>query len=322
MQAFSRSLIELYQLADQAEVQDFPREALGLLRRWVGFDGAVLGMGEAAADADPDLRITQAHVHGRDEGILRDYREVSAADPVTQAFLAGLAGPMAIDCRGLYRTRSTQGLEAFSRSHGLRHLMLFGDPPAAGEAARWLVLYRSDGSAFAAEDGEYLHAAWFHLSRAIGINRAALLDRHDDVAARRSSALVHANGRIEVADRRFLELLRGQWPAGDPRQLPAEAVQWLAAGLSWRGARIELSARRAQGFYVCTATPLQPNALLTPGEQAVGRRFAAGMSHKQIARELGVAPNTVRSQITRLYAKLGVHDKAALAQHFLAQRPH
>jgi DNA-binding NarL/FixJ family response regulator len=50
----------------------------------------------------------------------------------------------------------------------------------------------------------------------------------------------------------------------------------------------------------------------------VARRFASGMSHKQIARELGVSHHTVRNQLAHLYRKLNLHDKASLAQYLVA----
>ncbi|MGN6702333.1 MAG: response regulator transcription factor [Burkholderiaceae bacterium] len=43
-----------------------------------------------------------------------------------------------------------------------------------------------------------------------------------------------------------------------------------------------------------------------------------GMSTKKIAAELGVSPNTVRTQLSHLYSKLDVHDKAQLAQRLMS----
>ncbi len=320
MHAFSRSMVNLYSLAEQAGYQEFPGEALRLLQRWVGFDGAVLGLGEAGRDPRTGLLITQAHVHQRDAGILPAYGAVSGRDPVTGAFLRGLHRPLAVDCYMQYRRRGDElaEMDAFTQAYSLRHLLLFGDSPAAGTPGRWLVLYRADNAGFKAEDAEVLHAAWPHLSRAIGLHRAALLDRQDSARAQRASALVNGLGGVETADALFVERLRQEWPAFCGRQLPAELLDALGQGQTWRGRLIEVAARREQHLLVCTARPIDTVALLTPAEAAVARRFAAGLSHKQIGRELGVAPNTVRTQISRLYAKLQVHDKAALAQRLMA----
>ncbi|MCV2353382.1 LuxR family transcriptional regulator [Paucibacter sp. B2R-40] len=320
MYAFSRAMVELYSLAEQASYQEFPEAALRLLRRSVGFDGAVLGLGAAGAASQEPLQITQAHVHQRDENILQAYGAVSAGDPVTAAFLRGLERPLAVDCQALYGGSQRPGLNdmaGFSRSYGLRHLLLFGDRPVGAKPGRWLVLYRSANKGFRAEDADYLHATWAHLSRAIVIHHHALLDRQDSLQAQRASALVNAHGDIEIADPQFLALLRRQWPDLSNRRLPPCVLDALKRGVSYRGQQIEVSAKPQEQLWLCRALPVDTLAALTPGESAVARRFAAGLSSKEIARELGVAPNTVRTQITRVYAKLQVHDKAALAQRLM-----
>jgi DNA-binding CsgD family transcriptional regulator len=319
MHAFSRSMVELYSLAEQASYQEFPEAALRLLQRSVGFDGAVLGLGESGLAPQGLLQITQAHVHQRDEKILQAYAAVSAGDPVTGAFLRGLERPLTVDCQATYcgPRQALSEMAEFSRSYELRHLLLFGDQPHQAKPGRWLVLYRSSNTRFQAEDADYLHAAWGHLSRAIVIHRNALLDRQDSVRAQRASALVNAQGGIETADPQFLALLRRQWPDLCTGQLPAPLLDALKRGVSYRGQQIEVSAKPQDHLWICTARPIDTLAALTPGESAVARRFAAGLSSKEIARELGVAPNTVRTQLSRAYAKLQVHDKAALAQRLM-----
>lgn len=61
--------------------------------------------------------------------------------------------------------------------------------------------------------------------------------------------------------------------------------------------------------------PIDALEVLTPREFVLARRFAAGMSDQQIARELGVSHHTVRNQLAHLYCKLDLHDKASLAQY-------
>lgn len=319
MHAFSRSLIDLYDLAEQARLDEFPAEALRFLRKWVAFDGAVLGMGETAAAPQSDLQITQAHVQGRDSSILQAYGEVSASDPVTQSFLKGLTLPLAVDCQALYGARDQAGLNEFSRRYALRHLMLFGDHPTETHSGRWLVLYRGEDRGFDAPDVQYLHAAWCHLSRALGINRKALLDRQAPPHLQRAAALVNGQGRIEATDRYFRSLLQTEWADFQGQDLPRSLRDCVASRTAYRGRHIEVHVCQQGGVTICTAQAVKAVSLLTPGENAVARRFAAGMSAKDIARELGVSPHTVRSQINHLYAKLHVHDKAALAQHFMAR---
>ena len=52
---------------------------------------------------------------------------------------------------------------------------------------------------------------------------------------------------------------------------------------------------------------------LTPAEDRVARLAACGLQYKEIAREVSVAPATVRNQLQAVYRKLGVTNKTALA---------
>lgn len=72
----------------------------------------------------------------------------------------------------------------------------------------------------------------------------------------------------------------------------------------------DLAARRAQAAAQAVARLL---AQLTPREAEIARRYARGRSCKEIARDLGLSPATVRNHLTAAYGKLKVSDKAALA---------
>ena len=50
---------------------------------------------------------------------------------------------------------------------------------------------------------------------------------------------------------------------------------------------------------------------LTPREVEVLRLLAAGKANKEIARALGVSPNTVKTHLARLYDKLGASSRTA-----------
>lgn len=79
------------------------------------------------------------------------------------------------------------------------------------------------------------------------------------------------------------------------------AAGFLALGL-WIGARV-LGRREAPAF------DGNPKALaelrISPREAAVLGELASGYSNKEIARRLGVSPNTVKTHVARVYEKLG-----------------
>jgi DNA-binding CsgD family transcriptional regulator len=84
------------------------------------------------------------------------------------------------------------------------------------------------------------------------------------------------------------------------------AAGFLALGL-WIGARV-LGRRTA-----APAFDGNPQALaelgISPRELAVLREIAAGHSNKQIAANLHVSPNTVKTHVARLFEKLGARRR-------------
>jgi DNA-binding CsgD family transcriptional regulator len=76
-----------------------------------------------------------------------------------------------------------------------------------------------------------------------------------------------------------------------------------AAGGVWVGWR--LSQRSAPGAFARNALA-QASLGLTGQEMRVLERLAAGQSNKEIARTLGLSPNTVKTHLANLFAKLDV----------------
>jgi DNA-binding NarL/FixJ family response regulator len=62
------------------------------------------------------------------------------------------------------------------------------------------------------------------------------------------------------------------------------------------------------------ATAERPPAGLTARELEVLRLVAAGLSNAEIAERLYLSPNTVSAHITNIFAKLGVHNRAAATE--------
>ncbi len=79
------------------------------------------------------------------------------------------------------------------------------------------------------------------------------------------------------------------------------ALAFLALGI-YIGARV-LAAPRQAPF---DGNPKARDALgITPRELTVLQELAAGRSNKEIAQQLDVSPNTIKTQVARLFEKLG-----------------
>lgn len=196
----------------------------------------------------------------------------------------------------------------------LCHVIVIGDDVSKVKPARWMVLYRRHDVRFSQNDAAHLHSLWTHLSRALVLNRTRYHQRkaresNKDAAA---TGLISMDGKIEIADARFYELLELEWPILSPQTLPELVMEYLRAGKVFRGQKIEISLLQKHGFCRCRITPIKNLDVLSPREFVIARRFSTGMSHKQIARELGISHHTVRNQLAHTYRKLDVHDKLSL----------
>jgi len=64
-----------------------------------------------------------------------------------------------------------------------------------------------------------------------------------------------------------------------------------------------------------------PLSALTPRERELLGQLALGLTNNEIAKALGVSPNTVKFHLRNLYEKLDVRNRAeAVALHFSAQQ--
>ena len=84
----------------------------------------------------------------------------------------------------------------------------------------------------------------------------------------------------------------------------------IAAGSIGLGAWLgrKLTPRRAAGPFERNAAAVRSLGL-SPREIDVLERLAAGESHKEIARRLGISPNTVKTHLARVFEKLGVQRR-------------
>ncbi|MGB0513402.1 MAG: response regulator transcription factor [Wenzhouxiangellaceae bacterium] len=87
------------------------------------------------------------------------------------------------------------------------------------------------------------------------------------------------------------------------------AVAFAALGI-WVGLR--LSRRHAPGPFEVNRAALASLGI-SEREYAVLERLAAGRSNKEIARELSISPNTVKTHVANLYTKLEVSKRTEAA---------
>jgi DNA-binding CsgD family transcriptional regulator len=316
MHLFSRALLAIYLESTKGSMLEFQAATVRLLHDSFDFDGVVLGASQF--DSIPGMRIISAYIDGRPRSFLDDYLPLLSGDPIMLSLLAGLDYPLQADLHSYYRNRDLQALDSFAHQYRLRQLMAFGDRPCPGTQTRWIMLFRDADSAFTSAQQELLSNLWPHLSQATSICDARALSLRNLAPPRSATALLNSCGEIAYADMRFMQLLRLEWPDGDMLGGVRQVREQLLQTRAFRGKHIDIVMAPGSTL-VCLARPTVARRTITPREILVARRFAAGLSHKEVARELGISPHTVRTQLTHVYAKLKLHNKAALANYLMSQ---
>jgi DNA-binding NarL/FixJ family response regulator len=72
--------------------------------------------------------------------------------------------------------------------------------------------------------------------------------------------------------------------------------------------------RRSRGSGAAALPGRGLEARLSAREREVSHLAAAGLADKEIARQLGISPTTVRTHIDNAYRKLGVNNRVALTR--------
>lgn len=315
IEAFSSAIGDLLDSAGTTSLEEFPEALLRVLHRQLEFDGAVVGHADPLSDGP--FNIAVAHVHQREPSILQEYRQLSASDPVTQLFLAGLLQPLAVDTEARYRDNAQLPMLAFSRRNRLRHLLLCGYPPHDQHRGRWVVLYRSYDRPFDPHTIRWFGAFCLHLDRALDINLARAMSSLASQLRRKAMALVDGSGRIEMADAMFPLLIATEFRSASAHRLPHALGLAMKQSQGFKGRRITGKFIPMGSHHICELREVGPVGLLSPRESQVAQLFAQGFNSREISAKLSVSMSTIQSHIASAYRKLGISDKTSLVRIFV-----
>jgi DNA-binding CsgD family transcriptional regulator len=330
----------LESLTESADPGSLPY-ALGHLPQvylWTGrWDEAERCARRHLALAEQTQQDSQVHAARFNLAILAAYRgEVAEAEPLG---------------RGLYDEGRAEGIPWTERNGAaLLGFLAMTTGDAAG-AAQYFGRYDELGEAMRLREPGYnrFHGDYVEALVAIGeIDRAVeVLDRFSERAERtqrvsgiaavargralvaahrgdRDAAFEAANAAVATLDRTLLEYERARSlltlglvarrfkERGTSRDALTDALgRFERMGASSLAERARRELERVGG-----RTAGSDLAALTPTETKVAELAAAGRTTRQIADELFVSVKTVEANLTRVYRKLGLANRAQLANHF------
>jgi DNA-binding CsgD family transcriptional regulator len=221
-----------------------------------------------------------------------------------------------------YGSRHTEGMVALSdRYHIDKMAVVVADRPGS-PISLFMSPYRSGRGAGEIDGDEiiFLRGALDHVRY--------LVERGVNGGTGAANLLVNARGRVLHASAEALRLIGDRCRGWNADYLPAE-LNTSAPCLGRRNLpewgivmdRTELAHRSGQPLFGVALRPATLSDRLTPRERQVAAEIANGLTHKEIARLLGLSPATVRNHTQAILTKLDVHSKATLSKLLHGTQP-
>lgn len=312
MEELDRLLLNFYSSARSSSIEEFENFMLGALLKRFDVDSATWGAGIAG----PDRGAVPYHIrfYHEEPGWLRRYEEVKDRDLRLQMVRKAHAGVAAINAPAVYRGAADRAVLEFMKKYGRANSLIAARFEEHGRFAVWVGLHRTSAAReFSRTDQLLLGVLFPHVMEALQLNRSVCLDGlRAEQGARYQFALADGRGHVYCDTAGFSALLRLEWPHRSSKLLPDEIL--LAAGRNSKyvGRAIVIRFRLRDGLLYLSARPRSDIDALSERELGIAKSVANGMTYKEIAKQSGLAPATVRNHIQAIHGKLRVHNRAAL----------
>lgn len=291
---------------------DYAQWVFGLLQSTMSFDSG----GRSCLDTRSGHTLVMgSDLYREDPAMLGEWQAINGADPVLGRGLSQPARATAFHAPTIMASLRDAGMRHYLK-HNAHHRngLVIISPSAVGGQWDALGFYRAEGDRqFTRGDMRRLDQLAPHVLQAIKINLR--LAGAVEQASGAAPAIVRPNGALQYAAPALPALLRLEWPDWHGHAVPSALMTALRSSHARRftGKHIAVTADVTGNLIVLRVTMLPTLASLSDREAIAARLYGAGLSTKDIARRMEIAPNTVRNFIQRVYRKLDVNDKAALA---------
>ncbi len=312
--ALSALLLEIYRLAREESLERFHQTALECLRPLLPFDKAWWGR---AAQAEDGPHEHSSFLFGLPDDYVADWSSIRHEDRTVPLVHAEPGTAVVVDMQG---GDATAGMRWLGQRHDIGELLCVINTDGVTQLSDHLALYRRPGAPpFTGDERQWLSCLMPHLASAVSLNQIRTLQALrltlEGPEQRLALAVCDGVGVLQSTEPAFVELLLAEWPDWAGPSLPA-----MVKPTGYDGDRLRIDARQVNDLFLLTARYRCAMEQLTSRENTVARLFGQGRTYKEIARELGMSPHTVRHHLRAIYTKLGISGKAGIA-HLLHQLP-
>jgi DNA-binding CsgD family transcriptional regulator len=302
-------IARLYRNALAVPPDQFRAWALEQVAQVIPCDGALWGSGLAS-----HMRFHTVTVRGLPAEFPQRLQATVPVNPLPARILSQLGRP--VDMQDVLPDEQFHDSEIYRRvfgPFGIERILATGHRDDRSGLYSLVTLYRRDAQArFTEIEKRRQQHVTYHLFNAASHSFFLHLLRHTDRVVGRGAAVIDAHGLFHEAQPRFFDLLEEHYPehrvreSGLPFPLPA-------AGDSVTRGKLCVRCEALGDLYMVQIWKAGPLDRLTAREREIVMAVSQGLSFKQAARKIGVAPSTVANHLYRVYRKLGVSSRTELA---------
>lgn len=303
----------LYVSASKIKAEDFRSWALEQLQSIVEFDAAFWGTGRLQ-----ELKPHYVVQIGLDEAYGQRLLDTLDLNPIKDPILNQLGAPVLMSevypDEQFYESPLYQSL---FKPYGIERILASGHDNERSGLYTLLSLYRSDReNDFSEQERELIGRLLYHMIGAASYAFFLQLGRSNkesDGDGAQAWAICDKNGFYHEVQDRFLDLVELFFPDAEIQSVPfsfdlfidkdADVINGLAVSLTPQG-----------DLYLVGVRPASLIDQLTEREKEVVNWITQGLTYKEVARKIGLAPSTVSNHLYRVYHKLGISSKTELVQ--------
>lgn len=303
---FSSLLWQINRVAQENSLSDFYPETLETVQSLISFDCAWWGR---TALVEGKIEEHSRYLYKLPESYFSDWRAIEHQDVTVGKAHSTPGESVIVDMQN-----ATPGLGWLANKYDLGELLcvLYINPRT--QLSDHVSLYRRPGKAgFELQDRVLLTNLICHLSAALDVAQVRTLvacrENLDSRQMHLALAVCDRHGTLHGAERSFSNLLNEEWPDWTGPQLPIDVGE-----PGYKGKNIRIHCLPILDLWLLTIYRICPLDALTERELSVAKKFSEGLTYKEIAKQLSIAPSTVRHHLRNSYLKLNVHDKASMAK--------
>lgn len=305
--AFSQTLLEIYRLAREEPIECFLETMLECVQSLIPFKSAWWGMGSESLSTIEHMNCS--YLYNLSDDYFDDWKHIKEHDTTLIKTHQHMGEAITLH---FLKDDISQELRTLGKNHHYDKLMCIHFEDQITRLGNHLSLYRDrTAPEFTISEQLLFQALMPHLLSASSINQ---IRSHYQLFSTRSDTQVALatcgqSGLLFSAEPAWAELIQTEYPNWQGPQLPFIPT---LEGIHGKSLVIEVFARGDQ--FLLAAHPVCAIEQLSAREQEVAVLFGSGSTYKEIARELGVSPNTVRYHLRSIYLKLGTSNKSDLSR--------